>query len=60
MATAPQVGNTLWDVSKVVLDQMSNVLTRVNRKRQQISAKITCQLAITEYSGGKWLNLLLT
>ncbi|XP_076273463.1 brummer isoform X6 [Rhynchophorus ferrugineus] len=53
MATAPQVGNTLWDVSKVVLDQMSNVLTRVNRKRQQISAKITCQLAITEYSGGK-------
>ncbi|KAF7267490.1 hypothetical protein GWI33_019288 [Rhynchophorus ferrugineus] len=53
MATAPQVGNALWDVSKVVLDQMSNVLTRVNRKRQQISAKITCQLAITEYSGGK-------
>lgn len=53
MATAPQVGNTLWDVSKVVLDQMSNILSRVNKKRQQLSAKITCQLAITEYGGSK-------
>ncbi|XP_066141434.1 1-acylglycerol-3-phosphate O-acyltransferase Pnpla3-like isoform X2 [Euwallacea fornicatus] len=51
MATAPHVGNFLWDVSRVLLDQVSNVLNKVNRKRQQISAKITCQLAITEYGG---------
>ncbi|XP_066254167.1 patatin-like phospholipase domain-containing protein 2 isoform X1 [Euwallacea similis] len=51
MATAPHVGNFLWDVSRVLLDEVSNVLSKVNRKRQQISAKITCQLAITEYGG---------
>ncbi|CAH1127889.1 unnamed protein product [Ceutorhynchus assimilis] len=51
MASAPHVSNTLWDISKVMLDQVSNVLNRVNRKSQQVSAKITCQLAITEYGG---------
>ncbi|XP_060531801.1 1-acylglycerol-3-phosphate O-acyltransferase Pnpla3 isoform X1 [Cylas formicarius] len=51
MATAPHIGNTLWDMSKIALDQMSHILHRVNRKRQQMSAKITCQLAITEYGG---------
>lgn len=55
MAAAPHVGNTLWDASKVMLDQVSSILNRVNRKRQQISAKITCQLAITEYGGSKYI-----
>lgn len=55
MATAPVVGNTLWDLSKYFMDQMAAILNKVNTKRQQLSAKIICQLAITEYGGGKFL-----
>ncbi|XP_068908332.1 patatin-like phospholipase domain-containing protein 2 isoform X2 [Tenebrio molitor] len=51
MATAPQVGNTFWDVSKYFMDQLSHLLSKVNKKREQLSAKIICQLAITEYGG---------
>ncbi|KAL1509177.1 hypothetical protein ABEB36_003953 [Hypothenemus hampei] len=51
LGAAPHVGNLLWDASRVVLDQVSNALNKVNRKSQQITAKITCQLAITEYGG---------
>jgi hypothetical protein len=58
MATAPQVGNTFWDVSKYFMDQMSHLLSKVNKKREQLSAKIICQLAITEY-GGSMFDLLI-
>ncbi|XP_008191795.1 patanin-like phospholipase domain-containing protein atgl-1 isoform X1 [Tribolium castaneum] len=51
MAAAPQVGNTVWDVSKYFMDQLSHLLNKVNKKREQISAKIICQLAVTEYGG---------
>lgn len=53
MVAAPQVGNGAWELSKFFMDKMSHLLHKVNRKRQQISAKITCQLAITEYGGSK-------
>nr|ARI45076.1 adipose triglyceride lipase brummer [Leptinotarsa decemlineata] len=54
MIAAPQVGNGVWDVSKILMDKLNHLLNRVNRKRQQISAKISCQLAITEYGGNKY------
>lgn len=54
MAAAPQVGNGVWEFSKYFMDQMTSILNKVNKKRQQLSAKITCQLAITEYGGSKF------
>ncbi|RZC41980.1 Patatin domain containing protein [Asbolus verrucosus] len=49
MTAAPEVGNTFWDLSKYCMDQLSHLLNKVNTKREQLSAKIICQLAITEY-----------
>ncbi|XP_050505997.1 1-acylglycerol-3-phosphate O-acyltransferase Pnpla3-like isoform X4 [Diabrotica virgifera virgifera] len=49
MVAAPQLGNGAWELSKVFIDKMTFLLKKINRKRQQLSAKITCQLAITEY-----------
>ncbi|XP_065159937.1 patatin-like phospholipase domain-containing protein 2 isoform X2 [Atheta coriaria] len=57
MASAPIMGNGLWELSKYFMDQLAGVLNRVNSKRQQISAKITCQLDITEYGGNKLKRL---
>lgn len=54
MVAAPQVGNGVWELSKFFMEKVSYVLNKVNRKRQQISAKITCQLDITEYGGNKY------
>lgn len=50
MVAAPQLGNGAWELSKVLMDKMSFLLNKINRKRQQLSAKITCHLDITEYS----------
>ncbi|XP_050303226.1 patanin-like phospholipase domain-containing protein atgl-1 isoform X2 [Anthonomus grandis grandis] len=49
MAAAPQVSNSVYEITKVALYQISNLLNKVNKKSRQMSAKITCQLAITEY-----------
>ncbi|CAG9819778.1 unnamed protein product [Phaedon cochleariae] len=54
MAAAPQIGNGAWELSKFILDKMSNILGKFSRKSQQMSAKISCQLAITEYGGNKF------
>ncbi|CAH0560430.1 unnamed protein product [Brassicogethes aeneus] len=54
MVAAPQLGSGVWEISKYFMDQMGHVLNKVNKKRQQISAKIICQLAITEYGGSKY------
>ncbi|KAL3267309.1 hypothetical protein HHI36_011440 [Cryptolaemus montrouzieri] len=53
MSAAPQLGNGVWEASKYCMDQMGQILNRVNKTRQQISAQISCQLAITEY-GNKY------
>ncbi|CAG9836087.1 unnamed protein product [Diabrotica balteata] len=54
MVAAPQLGNGAWELSKVFIDKMTFLLKKINRKRQQLSAKITCQLAITEYGKNKF------
>ncbi|KRT85813.1 hypothetical protein AMK59_2297, partial [Oryctes borbonicus] len=50
MATTPSVGNKIWEVSKYFLDRFSDVINKVSTKPRQLSAKIACQLAITEYT----------
>lgn len=47
------MGSTLWQVSRYFMDQVTTLVSKVNTKRQQLSAKIICQLNITEYGGGK-------
>ncbi|KAK9870801.1 hypothetical protein WA026_009760 [Henosepilachna vigintioctopunctata] len=53
MSAAPHVGNSVWGLSKYCMDQMGQILNKVNKTRQQITAKISCHLAITEY-GNKY------
>lgn len=54
MVAAPQLGNGVWELGKGVLDKMSHLLTKVNRKSKQLGAKMTCHLAITEYGSSKY------
>lgn len=55
------MGSTLWQVSRYFMDQVTTLVSKVNTKRQQLSAKIICQLNITEYGAGKCYkkNLIL-
>lgn len=53
LAAAPVMGNSLWDMSKFIMDQMGTLLKKVHFNHQQ-HAKVTCQLAITEYGGSKY------
>lgn len=55
MVAAPQLGNGIWELSKSILDKMSHVVNKVNKKREQLGAKMTCQLAITEYGSSKYI-----
>ncbi|XP_018326374.1 1-acylglycerol-3-phosphate O-acyltransferase Pnpla3 isoform X2 [Agrilus planipennis] len=52
MSTTPQISNSLWDMSKFVIDQLTSILKKFYKK-QHVNAKITCHLDITEY-GGKY------
>ncbi|XP_046394009.1 1-acylglycerol-3-phosphate O-acyltransferase Pnpla3-like isoform X3 [Ischnura elegans] len=54
MASAPKVGHNLWLISKYMIEHLSHLIHNVNKKRQQLSANITCQMAITEYRGTKF------
>ncbi|XP_071452365.1 1-acylglycerol-3-phosphate O-acyltransferase Pnpla3-like [Hetaerina americana] len=54
MASAPKVGHNLWLISKYMIEHLSHLIHKVNKKRQQLSANITCQMAITEYRGTKF------
>lgn len=47
------MGSGLWQASKYLVDQLAAIVNKVNTKRQQLSAKIICQLNITEYGGGE-------
>ncbi|KAB0797303.1 hypothetical protein PPYR_08297 [Photinus pyralis] len=53
MSSTPRMGNTLWELSKFFMDQLSLLLHKVN-VRQQLNAKISCQLAISEYGGNAY------
>lgn len=51
MTTTPSVGNKIWEASKYFLDQLSGAMNKMTNKPRQLSAKIACRLAITEYKG---------
>ncbi|XP_034246089.1 1-acylglycerol-3-phosphate O-acyltransferase Pnpla3 isoform X1 [Thrips palmi] len=51
IALAPRMGNNLYLMSKFIMDEVSRLLKRMNKDRREMSAQITCQLAITEYGG---------
>lgn len=54
LASAPKIGQNLWLISKYMVENLNQLFHKVNKKRQQISANISCQLAITEYRGTKY------
>lgn len=49
MSAAPQLGNSVWEASKYCMDQMGQILSKANKSNQPMTAKISCQLDITEY-----------
>ncbi|KAI4463341.1 calcium-independent phospholipase a2 ipla2 -related [Holotrichia oblita] len=49
MTSTPSVGNKIWEASKYFLNQLSGVMNKMTNKPRQLSAKIACRLAITEY-----------
>lgn len=55
MVAAPQLSNGVWELGKGVVDKMSHLLTKVNRKSKQLGAKLICHLAITEYGASKYI-----
>jgi len=57
MASAPSLGNNLWSFSQYLMDQLSILLSKMNKKRQQLNTRVRCQLAITEFGGSKCWSL---
>lgn len=49
MRSAPRIGNNLLLISKFLLEQLSLFLHQLSQKGEQMSANISCQLAVSEY-----------
>ncbi|XP_065345986.1 1-acylglycerol-3-phosphate O-acyltransferase Pnpla3-like isoform X3 [Cloeon dipterum] len=54
LQTAPLVGKNLKQLSQYILDNLNHIINSLNNKTKQLSAKISCNLAITEYRGTKF------
>lgn len=54
MKNAPHFGSNLKQLSQFLIDNLATLISSVNSKREQLSAKISCNLAITEYRGSKF------
>nr|CAD7199613.1 unnamed protein product [Timema douglasi] len=50
MAVSPQMGSNLWLASQYLIDQLAHFLYRMDKTRQQLTAKIICQLAVSQYT----------
>ncbi|XP_058175228.1 1-acylglycerol-3-phosphate O-acyltransferase Pnpla3-like [Anopheles ziemanni] len=51
MGAAPSIGKQLWAVSEFVLKNLSTMLLKVRRRqKQQLTANLQCQIALTEYN----------
>lgn len=51
MGAAPSIGKQLWAVSEFVLKNLSTILLKVRRRqKQQLTANLQCQIALTEYN----------
>jgi len=54
MASAPWLGNNLWQLSQYLLKQLSVFFDKMYKKHQQPNTTVRCQLAITEFGGTKY------
>jgi hypothetical protein len=57
MGRVPNLGSNLWLLGQYLMDQLSALLKKVNKKHQQPSTTARCQLAITEFGGSKCFYL---
>ncbi|XP_063233395.1 patanin-like phospholipase domain-containing protein atgl-1 isoform X2 [Bacillus rossius redtenbacheri] len=57
LSLSPSVGSNLKQASHYLLDQLSHFVHSVDLRRQQITANISCQLAILQYADVAKLNL---
>ncbi|XP_049791047.1 patanin-like phospholipase domain-containing protein atgl-1 isoform X1 [Schistocerca nitens] len=53
VAAAPHIGNNLWNISKFLIQQVSELFENIS-KTQKLAASINCQLAITNFGGSKY------
>jgi hypothetical protein len=53
LKNAPHFGTNLKQLSQFLIENLASLISSVNNKREQLSAKISCNLAITEYRGSK-------
>jgi hypothetical protein len=60
MKNAPHFGTNLKQLSQFLIDNLASLISSVNSKREQLSAQISCNLAITEYRGSELVILLLS
>jgi hypothetical protein len=42
-------------MSQFIIENLATLISSVNSKREQLTAKISCNLAITEYRGSEFL-----
>jgi hypothetical protein len=57
LANAPNLCSNLWLLGEYLLNQLSALVNKVNKKHQQSSTTVRCQLAITEFGGSKCWSL---
>nr|CAD7433519.1 unnamed protein product [Timema monikensis] len=50
LAVSPRMGSNLWLASQYLIDQLAHFLYRMDKTRQQLTAKIICQLAVSQYT----------
>jgi len=53
---APHFGHNLKQLSQFLIENLATLISSVNSKREQLTAKISCNLAITEYRGSKFFQ----
>ncbi|XP_059482645.1 1-acylglycerol-3-phosphate O-acyltransferase Pnpla3-like isoform X4 [Neocloeon triangulifer] len=54
LSSAPHIGSNLRQLSQYLMENLATLISSVNNKREQLTAKISCNLAITEYRGTKY------
>ncbi|XP_050067068.1 uncharacterized protein LOC126555966 isoform X1 [Anopheles maculipalpis] len=51
MGAAPSIGKQIWAMSEFVLKNLNTILLKVRRRqKQQLTANLQCQIALTEYN----------
>lgn len=56
LVNAPHLGKNLKQFAQFLIENLSHLMSHMKQQREQLSAKISCHLAITEYRGSKSLS----